>query len=424
MDTAISSFLYQRFGSRQYWPELARQLRGWPPVCTSQSPEVVSDREAECVQDSEWQYSLAPFLSAVREVAELRVMSEKIGNHKQLSKKVSDTLGKEAAELLENSAVIEDLVWFSQQLLSVSSPQQIVEEARWIKDPQTHLYSLSVGPELQWLLTVSRCLGLIRLETLRRLRQTKIRVLGASVAAASVDLLASLGCEDISCVDPGLIELSNLPRLPMAQVHNVGCPKSAVLAQHLLRRHPYGKFQAVVGRAVQSLTEREVADVPIEQFLRDADVILEVVDDIQTKTYVQTVALQKKPDTPLIFIADLGVKPVVKVVKTDKESKITRPFGRRWTASERKVLDAAVTDSTKTAQAAYLMIKEDLPAEQALQFLLSCVGVMPFWSQTPVASRQSSALAALAILEELGGMRTQLPAAQVHTLCANFLQLQ
>lgn len=423
MDAAISSFLYQRFGSRQYWPELARQLRGWPPVCMSQPPEVVSDQEAEFRQSSDWQYSLAPFLSAVKEVAELRVMTKKIADGNELAKRVDNTLGKEAAELLKKSAVADDLVWFSQQLLSVSSPQQIVEEAHWIKDPQTHLFSLSIGPELQWLLTISRCLGLIKLETLRHLRQTKVRVLGASVAASAADLLASLGCEDISCVDPGLIELSNLPRLPMAQVQNVGCPKSAALVQHLLRRHPYGKFRAVVGQAVPNLTERGIADVTIDQFLADADVILEVTDDIQTKTYVQTVALQKKSGTPLLFIADLGVEPVVKVVRTDKDGKVSRPFGRSWTATERRVLDAAVIDSTKAAPAAYLMVKEDLPNEQALQFLLSCVGVMPFWSQTPVASRQSSALAALAILEELGGCTPQVPGG-IKEILPKLLQLE
>ena len=95
---------------------------------------------------------------------------------------------------------------------------------------------------------------------------------------------------------------------------------------------------------------------------------------------------------------------MVKVVRADENGQVEKPFGREWTIEERKVLMDVQRDPSLIPQAAYMMVKDDLPPEHTLQFLLYCKGVMPFWSQTPIASRVSAAQAALAVIKEIGGV--------------------
>lgn len=308
---------------------------------------------------------------------------------------------KASASSLGDSPLSNDLRAFAHDFLPVSEPDRVVRDTQLIAEPDPDPAAdvadarvgrsiFYVGAELAWLLTVSRCLGLIPYQSLRKLRTSKIRVLGASVAASTVDLLASLGAEDIVCADAGLIDPTNIPRLPMADLWNVGEPKSLELVRRLRRRHPYGSFRAVA----ENLTPATV-----DAFLADADVIIEVIDNIPMKSYVQTVALGKKPGTPLIFIADLANQPVVKVVRADSSGHVETPFGRVWTHEEREILEGVQTDPRLIPKAAYLMVKESLPPEQELQFSFNVQGIMPFWSQTPIASRMSAAQAAMAVLK-------------------------
>lgn len=324
--------------------------------------------------------------ACVREVMQLRQMCLHPEKWREFQRKFTVEGG-----------IFADLERFSELFLPVSTDERLVEDAVLFQEYGEKL--LMVGPDLWWLLMVSRCLGLIPFSLLEKLRTLKIRAFGASVAASTLDLLASLGAEDIACVDAGLIDPTNIPRLPMTDVFSIGQPKAQVLVERLRRRNPYGKFQAVVGRAVPTVAERLTADdVLIDEFLADADLILEVIDDIRMKSYIQTVALKKRPGVPLLFIADLGNAPIVKVVTANADGEVEFPFGRKWTDDERKVLEEVLHDPQKIPQAALLMVKESLPAEHALQFQLNVHGAMPFWSQTSIASRMSAAMAAKEVL--------------------------
>ena len=107
-------------------------------------------------------------------------------------------------------------------------------------------------------------------------------------------------------MDAGLIDPTNIPRLPMADVFSIGKAKSDVLIERLRRRNPYGNFHAIVGRAVPTVAERLAADdVVVDEFLADAELILEVIDDIPMKSYTQTIALKKRPGVPLLFVRGL-----------------------------------------------------------------------------------------------------------------------
>jgi hypothetical protein len=361
----LFSLLLQRFGDDAHGPEVAGPCAAW------------------------W--------AAVREVRQLRQMCAHPERWRSYQL---------AHEL--NSGIFGDLEHFAELFLAVSGDDRLVADATWFMDSGRKV--LVVGPDLWWLLMISRCLGLIPLAVLEKLRRLKIRTFGASVAASTLELLASLGAEDISCLDAGLIDPTNIPRLPMADVFSIGQPKAQALVERLSRRNPYGRFQAGVGRAVSTVAERLSADdVLVDEFISDAELIVEVIDDIQMKSYIQTVALKKRPGVPILFIADLGNQPVVNVVRATQDGEVEFPFGRVWTEDERRILDEVIQDHTLIPQAAYLMVKESLPVEHQLQFQLNVHGAMPFWSQTPIASRLSAGLAAKAVITLLDSCTADAP---------------
>ncbi len=76
----------------------------------------------------------------------------------------------------------------------------------------------------------------------RALARQRVAVVGAGGNGAHVlQTLARLGvgAEGWLCaVDPDIIELSNLPRIPYAFAGNVGCPKVAVAAAYVARTNP------------------------------------------------------------------------------------------------------------------------------------------------------------------------------------------
>jgi len=374
-------------------------------------------------QQHKLNFSLSQFLATVKEVQSLRETCLRLTDPEKSLQKIieksqtqvsSETL-EATLQLLQKSTFLQDIVWFAQSFLKVSEVETLVNASCWIQEPAGDVF-LAVGSEIRWLLAVSRCLGLIEMSRLQKLRHAKIRVIGASVAAATVDLLVSLGSEHISCIDPGSIDLSNLPRLPEGKLSSVGQSKSDQLVCQLLAKNPYGHFQSYCARVICQETDRQQKnDVLLDEFIADADIIIEVVDSLKVKVYAQTVALNKKPAVPLIFIADVGNAPIVKVVRS-AEGSVELPFGKRSSSFE-KELFAHILSTQELAlrseegtqllqQLAYITVKDELPPEQAIQYFCWCIGLIPFWSQTPIASRLSAGMAATAVLQELGEQKT------------------
>jgi hypothetical protein len=388
----LLTLLKYRFGTQPYWSELERQIL-FPDVKYKTVITVLPDGKLPTHSSTcQLQYELAPFLSAWEETLLLRTHF--------LNYDAELIFSKQSAlfqNVLSESGLLSDILWFKEQFLSYSTPEQIITDAHWIWDEQQAKYSLMIGKELLWLLSISRCIGIIPLELLRKLKNMRCVVAGASVAAMTVDLLVSLGAQSIHCVDPGAVEPSNTPRLPHGNVQDWGASKAELLQQQLLRRNPYGEYHCHQAKIIVSEQERtEKSDVVFEELVQHADVVIEVVDQVQLKVFIHEYVLQKKPTLPLLFIADLGNEPVAKVLQGTAKGALAQPFGRVWSGQE---LDAL--SSFTPQQLAYTMVKAELPAEHKLQFVTACVGILPFWSQTPIASRMSAALAATALLQTL-----------------------
>src|SRR6185369_2276160 len=120
------------------------------------------------------------------EISQLRTACQQITQKSDLIEKIETQLGKDFLNGIKETYLLDDWEWFADEFIKASNS--------------------SSDSQLWWLLMISRCFGLIEFSRLRTLRKMKIRVLGASVAAATVELLASLGCEDITCIDPGILE--------------------------------------------------------------------------------------------------------------------------------------------------------------------------------------------------------------------------
>jgi hypothetical protein len=255
----LFSLLLQRFGDDAHGPEVAGPCAAW------------------------W--------AAVREVRQLRQMCAHPERWRSYQL---------AHEL--NSGIFGDLEHFAELFLAVSGDDRLVADATWFMDSGRKV--LVVGPDLWWLLMISRCLGLIPLAVLEKLRRLKIRTFGASVAASTLELLASLGAEDISCLDAGLIDPTNIPRLPMADVFSIGQPKAQALVERLSRRNPYGRFQAGVGRAVPTVQAAWAAG----QYQHVADVPTNNLDTAWMRT--NTI------EQPWYLIDDGTVQPKVKIARS------------------------------------------------------------------------------------------------------------
>lgn len=327
-------------------------------------------------------YSTVSFQASFHEVMELR---EKILASTQIP---PEFLLKQ----IQESCLLDDWEWFKVEFLLVSEPQKMIDDSQWIFDTEKSKYFLCVGKQVLWLLSISRCLGLIEFEKLRQLRYLKIKVIGASVSAMTIDLLVSLGCENITCIDPGLIELSNLPRLPNYDISTVGKSKVDVLMGQLKHRNPYGIFVGFHGKIIENEKDRSHPnDQLLNDFLDETDLIIEVIDDVRLKILVQDFAIKKK--IPLLFIADVGNEPLVKFIDhwNTEQANLYRFILKKENSKNKKIAAACI----------YSMVKENVPSEHVAQFLLNCFGVVPFWSQTPNASRLSSGMAVVKILDSL-----------------------
>lgn len=374
MHTEIVALLYQRFGKQPYWRLMLRDLES---CHRSTKMILLADEQLRPpARLRHIRYAVRPFISACQEALQLREHFLEVcpGSSPEA------IFTMHVAEV-DTSPFLEDVWWFREQILKYSAPEKVVQDSSWVWDEQLHQYTLTIGEELFWLLSISRCIGLIPLSSLRELRNMRIKILGASVAAMTADLLVSLGCGYIECIDGAQIDPSNSPRLPQGSCTDWGEPKASVLQQQLQRRNPYGKYTSHTAKVtVEEQADNSDSKILLSTYIQAADLLIEVVDDVKLKTQIHSYVCRNHPSLPLVFIADLGNAPVVKILR-----------------------EPLVESSHTPTQAAYMMVKEHLPAEHALQFLSSCMGLLPFWSQTPIASRSSAALAVSAVLQLCSG---------------------
>ncbi len=267
-----------------------------------------------------------------------------------------------------------------------------------------------VRPDLHRLLNRSRMLGLVPFETLEKLRNLKIRCIGASVAAQLLDMLGSFGAEQILFADAGNLELSNGPRLTtgMADVNQLGRSKASQLLTGLFHRNPYAYHQAfeqVVAPDHLQTTQTDNASFPLSEFVQNADLIIEVIDSPVDKMKIRLQLSAQKNQTPVLFVADISPVPIAGL-EDSAGNYFNQPKPQQaWL--DRLTSIATASNPLQQKATGILAITEmlggSIPEKHLMSTLLIAAGLQPFLSQDPADSRFNAALAARLVLKMLQG---------------------
>ncbi|OGM15982.1 hypothetical protein A2V56_04435 [Candidatus Woesebacteria bacterium RBG_19FT_COMBO_42_9] len=301
-------------------------------------------------------------------------------------------------ETVEHGPLLEDYAFLIGRLKAYKqNPALLEQNSRFIFDPIKRRLDLYLGPDEHRLLAMSRVLGLIPFSAIERLRETKIRVMGASVAASTIETLVALGAENIVFYDYGFLDPAKMPQMPggMGDFRNSGEPKVKALMELVQGRNPYGIFLGIPGKVlIPGEAKQSEFDVYLDEIIDDADLLIEVVDQYHIKA-----GTRAHSDKPIVFVADLGSDPIAGI----EDPKLNLWFNREI-SDEDKARMSKIPASREEAiregpRAIYLMVNKDLNDDHRLQFLLASLGLIPFWSQTPTSTRESAALASKLIIE-------------------------
>ena len=302
------------------------------------------------------------------------------------------------ASLLRATPLVIDLATLINETAPYARDPSLVDrESRWIADGEAKKLYAYVGPSAHRLLSKTRLVGLVPFAVADALQRLRIRGMGASVAASTYDLLVSLGAEDLVFADAGTLDPSNSSRMPagVGDFRNCGRSKALVLARTLRGRNPYARIVGIPGMVVPGGKATGPHDVSFDEFVADADLVIEVVDDARVKLGVRLEMERKFPDTLLGFIADLGNAPFSAIERprdkkhfhcglpSDEIERMLSRLGKVTSPTEAR--DEAL-------RSVYRIIERDFPADHSLEFLFARLGIVPYWSQTPMAARESAAI--------------------------------
>lgn len=242
-----------------------------------------------------------------------------------------------------------------------------------------------LSPDAHRFLADARLIGLIPLDIVTKLRHHPIISIGASVAASTLDLLVSQGAENITLVDGGILEPSNMPRMPQGDYRDNGQPKVEVVARNLRARNPFLNLTLHRGRALADDTiNLDEGDITFSQLLSGLHdpIIIEAIDHPNTKIGLRRWLRQNLPHALLMMPTDVGLYPFVSVEQGDKEPLFNQPD-----------FDTGKDTSNNPLAAVYAIVNSDFPADHQAQFLSITAKMMTSWSQTPMSARESAVIA-------------------------------
>ncbi|KKR30623.1 hypothetical protein A2715_00355 [Candidatus Woesebacteria bacterium RIFCSPHIGHO2_01_FULL_39_32] len=355
---------------------------------------------------------LRPYLTGVEQFFKHAAMYERVPRTRegildlvtqQITAQTQGISQEEIRSVVEIGPIADDLAILASATQPYREDPELVEKnSRFIWDPLKKELFMYIGPEENRILNKSRLLGLIPFSYIDTLRVTKIGSIGASVVATELDLLACLGAEDITAFDKGKLDPQDIARAPggMGDFRNSGLPKALLLMRTLQGRNPYGKYLGVPGNVIFSKQETEGEfDTKIEDMSEGLEFLFEVIDSAVGKVNTRTYSEKFLPSTPLLWIADAGSDPFVGIEIPGNGNW----FNQNLTRVEKETMQQGLEFSLNQLRAIYMMVNRDLPDDHRLQLLFTRLGLVPYFSQTPIASRESAAIAAKLVLFQLGG---------------------
>jgi tRNA A37 threonylcarbamoyladenosine dehydratase len=164
----------------------------------------------------------------------------------------------------------------------------------------------------------SRNNNLITPDEQERFYNARVGIVGLSIGSSVALALALMGgAKHITLADGDAMELSNLNRIPVAGISDLGSLKVDIAARAIYRLNPYAR----VRRIAQPLTRPRLA-----AFTRGLDVIVDECDDFAMKLALRKEA--KRLRIPVISGADVGERAVIDVERYDLDPALAYFNGR------------------------------------------------------------------------------------------------
>lgn len=371
------------------------------------------DKLSTMLESQEGSISITPLVAGNAEINELTAgFTEVPRKSEEILKLIAERTAKILGGGTESDIIQEIFTPLASDLarflthLDIVRPT-ILDDARWIYDPNTRTLTKYLGQEAHILLGRSRFLGLIPFTTLEAIENTNFLSLGASVAASSLDLLAAMGAGErgaVTFIDFGEMAPSNQRRMPRGDFRDNGMPKITALMQQLYGRNPHGHYYGLHAKAGPQNGENEIS---FDRLCgNDPDVIFEVIDRSDLKTIFRRWLTQEYPNPLLLMTADVGNYPFVSV-ELPSAGKHFNQKNIYEKPSEVERLSQIPSSPIEFLRSIYLMVQEAFPPEHQAQFLMVALKLIPFWSQTPIAARETSAMAAKIAIKHFQNEQSQ-----------------
>lgn len=320
----------------------------------------------------------------------------------QMSALEGDVSLKEVTNLFEAVGIFKDVATFGRRVVACGGDPELIEKgAHWLLDEEQQIAIKYVGPQAHRALQDRSIIGLTPLAAVDKLRGLQINCMGISAASPAIDLLVASGAEHIKMYDGGSVDPTNLPRFigGMSSILNVGGSKSRLLAEMLIVRNPYGEYIASAGKVVPPGGQLERLDIDYDQFLDDADLVLEVVDTVRHKAGIDEYARVNYPHVIMGFLADLGHNPTAGLRYAGDGNHFNQPSLSQDTIRRMSNKDSGINPLSMVVA----MTKKELTDDHQVQFLAIMAGLMGYWAQAPDASRESAAVLDKLVLAYLSG---------------------
>jgi molybdopterin/thiamine biosynthesis adenylyltransferase len=176
----------------------------------------------------------------------------------------------------------------------------------WVYFPWNGFLVHYLEDSLHQELRTARNKNFITSEEQEKLYNATIGIAGLSVGSNIAIALSLMGaCRNIKIADPDVIAPSNLNRI-ITDFTNIGINKAVVIARYIYQVNPYAEVE---------IFEEGINKKNIKEFLKDLDILIEELDDIEIKVEIRKLARQKK--IPVIMATDNGDNVIIDIERFD-----------------------------------------------------------------------------------------------------------
>lgn len=362
-------------------------------------------------ENHEEKVHLLPYEEAMREIAEHIVFFEKNPSDEEgvvnkvvnyLMETVPGLKRSEVEALIDHQSITKDVTWLNNEFKQRGSSREIIDQnAIWLHNKETGELIKWIDEKTQEMLHKARLVGLVSFETLDKLRDAKIVVAGASASAKTVELLATLGAKNFLFVDQGIVSPAKSALYPggMSSVSAVGTRKAIALKKNILSYNPFANIEVKVGLLKQDGESIDLGDINFSSFTDGATLVIECVDSPEIKTQLRVWMEKHRPDIPVVFLADLGNRPIAGI----EWPGLGLHFHQNLSTNELATMAQKPQSLLEALSFVYQMIKGYLPLTHGLQFIYYLAGITSAWSQSAIASTEASVIATKLILKSLEG---------------------